>query len=38
MSSSYRVQLIPRPIIINGTGLPVPNSHVINIVFMSDII
>lgn len=35
---SYRVQLLPRPIIIDADGLPVPNSHVIEIVFPSDAI
>lgn len=37
-SSSYRVQLLPRPIVIDKTGLPVPNSHVIDIVFPGDMI
>ncbi len=32
----YRVQLIPRPIVIDGDGLPVRNSHVIDIVFPGD--
>lgn len=33
---SYRVQLLPRPIVIDADGLPVPNSHVIEIVFPGD--
>lgn len=37
-SSPYRVQLLPRPIVIDDTGLPVPNSHVIDIVFPGDMI
>jgi len=35
---SYRVQLLPRPIVIDADGLPVPNSHVIEIVFPGDAI
>lgn len=34
----YRVQLIPRPIVIDAVGLPVPNSHVIEVVFPGDTI
>jgi hypothetical protein len=34
----YRVQLLPRPIVINADGLPVPNSHIIEIVFPGDAI
>jgi hypothetical protein len=33
---SYRVQLVPRPIVIDRDGLPVRNSHVIDIVFPGD--
>lgn len=33
---SYRVQRLPRPIVIDADGLPVPNSHVIDIVFPED--
>lgn len=32
----YRVQLVPRPIVIDGNGLPVRTSHVIDIVFPTD--
>jgi hypothetical protein len=32
----YRVQLTPRPIVINADGLPVANSHVVEIVFPND--
>lgn len=32
----YRVQLFPRPIVIDGNGLPVRPSHVIDIVFPTD--
>lgn len=35
---SYRVQLLPRPIVIDADGLPVLNSHVIEIVFPGDAI
>ncbi len=31
-----RVQPIPRPIVIDGDGLPVRNSHVIDIAFPCD--
>ena len=32
----YRVQLIPSPIVIDADGLPVVNSHVVEIVFPGD--
>lgn len=32
----YRVQLVPRPIVVDGNGLPVHTSHVIDIVFPAD--
>ena len=35
---SYRVQLVPRPIVIDADGLPVPNSHVVEITFPGDAI
>jgi len=35
---SYRVQLVPRPIVIDADGLPVPNSHVVEIAFPGDAI
>ena len=35
---SYRVQLVPRPIVIDAVGLPVPNSHVVEITFPGDVI
>jgi hypothetical protein len=34
----YRVQLVPRPIVIDADGLPVPNSHVVEIAFPGDAI
>ena len=34
----YRVQLVPRPIVIDADGLPVPNSHVVEITFPGDAI
>jgi hypothetical protein len=35
---AYRVQLVPRPIVIDASGLPVENSHVAEIVFPGDAI
>lgn len=35
---TYRVQLIPRPIVVNADGLPVPNSHVVEIAFPGEAI
>lgn len=35
---SYRVQLVPHPIVIDAIGLPVPNSHVVEITFPGDAI
>lgn len=35
---AYRVQLLPRPIVIDDEGLPVPSSHVVDIVFPQDAI
>jgi hypothetical protein len=35
---SYRVQLVPQPIVIDADGLPVPNSHVVEITFPGDTI
>jgi hypothetical protein len=37
-SPIYRVQLVPRPIVIDAKGLPVANSHVVEIVFPGDFI
>lgn len=34
----YRVQVTPEPIVIGEDGLPVANSHVIEIVFPTDTI
>lgn len=34
----YRVQLTPQPMVIDADGLPVANSHVIEIVFPGDTI
>ena len=34
----YRVQLVPRPAVIDADGLPVPNSHVVGIMFPGDAI
>ena len=34
----YRVQLVPQPIVIDADGLPVPNSHVVEITFPGDTI
>jgi hypothetical protein len=33
---SYRVQLTPSPIVIDADGLPVANSHVVEIIFPGD--
>ena len=33
---TYRVQLLPNPIVIDADGLPVANSHVLEIVFRGD--
>ncbi|GHH26354.1 hypothetical protein GCM10008023_40820 [Sphingomonas glacialis] len=35
---SYRVKLVPRPVVIDADGLPVPNSHVVEITFPGDAI
>jgi hypothetical protein len=35
---TYRVQLLPAPMVIDADGLPVPNSHVVEIVFPGDTI
>lgn len=35
---AYRVQLVPRPIVIGADGLPVRNSHVVEITFPGDAI
>jgi hypothetical protein len=35
---AYRVQLLPAPIVIGADGLPVANSHVVEIVFPGDTI
>lgn len=35
---TYRVQLLPAPMVIGIDGLPVANSHVIEIVFPGDTI
>lgn len=34
----YRVQLVPQPIVIDVDGLPVANSHVVEITFPGDAI
>jgi hypothetical protein len=34
----YRVQLVPQPIVIDADGLPVANSHVVEITFPGDAI
>jgi len=34
----YRVQLVPQPIVIYADGLPVDNSHVVEITFPGDAI
>jgi len=34
----YCVQLVPQPIVIDADGLPVPNSHVVEITFPGDAI
>lgn len=34
--TSYRVKLISCPIVVDGNGEPVPNSHVIEITFAGD--
>ena len=34
----YRVQLVPQPIVIDADGLPVSNSHVVEITFPGDAI
>lgn len=33
---TYRVQLLPSPMVIDADGLPVADSHVIEIVFAAD--
>lgn len=33
---AFRVQITPRPIVIDADGLPVPQSHVVEIVFPTD--
>jgi hypothetical protein len=35
---AYRVQLLPAPMVIDADGLPVANSHVVEIVFPGDTI
>ena len=35
---TYRVQLVPSPIVVDADGLPVGNSHVVEIVFPGDTI
>jgi hypothetical protein len=37
-SPIYRVQLVPSPIVVDADGLPVANSHVVEIVFSGDMI
>lgn len=34
----YRVQILPQPIVIDANGLPVANSHVVEITFPGDAI
>jgi hypothetical protein len=38
VSLIYRVKLVPSPIVIDADGLPVANSHVVEIVFPGDTI
>lgn len=33
---AFRVQISPRPIVIDADGLPVPKSHVVEITFPTD--
>jgi hypothetical protein len=35
---AYRVQLLPRPVVVDDDGLLVPSSHVVDIVFPQDAI
>ncbi|MEG3162678.1 hypothetical protein U1763_19435 [Sphingomonas sp. LB2R24] len=35
---TFRVQLLPAPMVIDADGLPVANSHVVEIVFPGDTI
>lgn len=35
---AFRVQLLPAPMVIDADGLPVANSHVVEIVFPGDTI
>lgn len=35
---NYRVQIVPQPMVINADGLPVANSHVVEIIFPGDAI
>jgi hypothetical protein len=35
---TYRVQLLPAPMVIDAEGLPIPNSHVVEVVFPGDTI
>lgn len=35
-ASAYRVTLVPYPMVIDADGMPVPNSHVVEITFPGD--
>jgi hypothetical protein len=35
---AYRVRLVSLPMVINADGLPVANSHVVEVIFPSDVI
>lgn len=35
---TYRVKLVPNPTVIDAEGVPVPNSHVVEITFPGDTI
>lgn len=37
-TTAYRVQLAPLPMVINADGLPIANSHVVEIIFPGDVI
>lgn len=35
---AYRVQLLPKPVVIDDNGLAVPNSHVVEVAFPGETI
>jgi len=37
-ANGYRVKLVPSPMVIDAAGVPVPNSHVVEITFPGDTI